>query len=171
EVQHSAASKAEDTALCGAKITGRGSGGTVCVIGRNCLKSGEQIIEGKKHISTPVPHDSYFVLSVSSSRKYVEIVWPDIPYFSIYMASDWSIVDSRTARLLAWDTCRDRFAILESVIPPRLSVPPKGSLSKRATKAAAAQAAAAAAAVACSASVQVRILLDNGISNILMRYV
>ncbi|XP_015971773.1 L-arabinokinase [Arachis duranensis] len=45
EVQHSAASKAEDTTLCGAKITGGGSGGTVCVIGRNCLKSGEQIIE------------------------------------------------------------------------------------------------------------------------------
>ncbi|KAK7861499.1 hypothetical protein CFP56_000227 [Quercus suber] len=38
----------------------------------------------KKHISTPVPHDSYSVLSVSSSGKYLAIVWPDIPYFSIY---------------------------------------------------------------------------------------
>ncbi|XLR03960.1 hypothetical protein S83_070158, partial [Arachis hypogaea] len=183
EVQHSVASKAEDTTLCGAKITGGGSGGTVCVIGRNCLKSGEQNIEfdlrslppvaplptpsdsrehsavfvverelkllnfqlnnsanpslgnnsslsetgrskgdffepllvkqGKKHISTPVPHDSYSVLFVSSSGKYVTIVWPDILYFSVYMPSDWSIVDFGTARLLAWDTCRDRFSILE----------------------------------------------------------
>ncbi|XLU93166.1 hypothetical protein S245_007518, partial [Arachis hypogaea] len=47
--------------------------------------------QGKKHISTPVPHDSYSVLSVSSSGKYVAIVWRDIPYFSVYMASDWSI--------------------------------------------------------------------------------
>ncbi|XLT13985.1 hypothetical protein HN51_059675, partial [Arachis hypogaea] len=83
--------------------------------------------QGKKHISTPVPHYSYSVLSVSSSRKYVVIVWPDIPYFSVYMASDWSIVDSETARLLAWDTCRDRFAILESSIPLRLPIFPKGS--------------------------------------------
>ncbi|KAI9106577.1 hypothetical protein K1719_022105 [Acacia pycnantha] len=29
----------------GAKITCGGSGGTVCVIGKNCLKSGEQILE------------------------------------------------------------------------------------------------------------------------------
>ncbi|QHN96682.1 Protein NRT1/ PTR FAMILY 6 [Arachis hypogaea] len=28
--------------------------------------------DGKKHISTPVPHDSYSVLSVSSSGKYVD---------------------------------------------------------------------------------------------------
>ncbi|XLR30430.1 hypothetical protein HN51_050296 [Arachis hypogaea] len=78
------------------------------------------------------------------------------------MASDWSIVDSGTARLLAWDTCCDRFAILESAIPPRLPVLPKGSSSKRAREA---------AAVASSASVQVHILLYDGTSNILMRSV
>ncbi|KAK7379127.1 hypothetical protein VNO80_04580 [Phaseolus coccineus] len=128
--------------------------------------------QGKKHISTPVPHDSYSVLSVSSSGKYLAIVWPDIPYFSVYKVSDWSIVDSGSARLLAWDTCRDRFAILESALPPRLPIIPKGSSSKRAKEAAAAQAAAAAAAAAAStASVQVRILLDDGTSNILMRSV
>ncbi|CAJ1871746.1 unnamed protein product [Sphenostylis stenocarpa] len=128
--------------------------------------------QGKKHISTPVPHDSYSVLSVSSSGKYLAIVWPDIPYFSVYKVSDWSIVDSGSARLLAWDTCRDRFAILESAAPPRIPVIPKGSSSKRAKEAAAAQAAAAAAAAAAStASVQVRILLDDGTSNILMRSV
>lgn len=128
--------------------------------------------QGKKHISTPVPHDSYSVLSVSSSGKYLAIVWPDIPYFSIYKVSDWSIVDSGSARLLAWDTCRDRFAILESALPPRIPIVPKGSSSRRAKEAAAAQqAAAAAAAAASTASVQVRILLDDGTSNILMRSV
>ncbi|CAL0311176.1 unnamed protein product [Lupinus luteus] len=127
--------------------------------------------QGKKHISTPVPHDSYSVLSVSSSGKYLAIVWPDIPYFSVYKVSDWSIVDSGSARLLAWDTCRDRFAILESSVPPRIPLVPKGSSSRRAKEAAAAQAAAAAAAAASSASVQVRILLDDGTSNILMRSV
>lgn len=45
ELQHSAASKSEGGTLFGAKITGGGSGGTVCVIGRNCLKSSEQIFE------------------------------------------------------------------------------------------------------------------------------
>ncbi|KAL4303237.1 hypothetical protein GQ457_10G005870 [Hibiscus cannabinus] len=122
----------------------------------------------KKHISTPVPHDSYSVLSVSSSGKYLAIVWPDIPYFSIYKVSDWSIVDSGSARLLAWDICSDRFAILESAVPPRLPIVPKGSSSRKAKEAAAAQAAAA-AATAASANVQVRILLDDGTSNILMR--
>ncbi|XAR56203.1 hypothetical protein NMG60_11036585 [Bertholletia excelsa] len=127
----------------------------------------------KKHISTPVPHDSYSVLSVSSSGKYLAIVWPDIPYFSIYKVSDWSIVDSGSARLLAWDTCRDRFALLESALPPRIPIIPKGSSSKKAKEAAAAaaQAAAAAASAASSASVQVRILLDDGTSNIFMRSV
>ncbi|XP_004290117.1 PREDICTED: uncharacterized protein LOC101292072 [Fragaria vesca subsp. vesca] len=125
----------------------------------------------KKHISTPVPHDSYSVLSVSSSGKYLSIVWPDIPYFSIYKVSDWSIVDSGSARLLAWDTCRDRFAILESTLPPRIPVVQKGSSSRKAKEAAAAaaQAAAAAASAASAANVQVRILLDDGTSNILMR--
>lgn len=95
-------------------------------------------------------------------------MWPDIPYFSIYKVSDWTIVDSGSARLLAWDTCRDRFAILESALPPRIPVIPKGSSSRKAKEAAAAaaQAAAAAASAASSANVQVRILLDDGTSNI-----
>ncbi|GAA0158733.1 hypothetical protein LIER_15680 [Lithospermum erythrorhizon] len=132
-----------------------------------------QVKQTKKHISTPVPHDSYSVLSVSSTGKYVSVVWPDIPYFSIYKVSDWSIVDSGSARQLAWDTCRDRFAILEAALPPRMPIIPKGSSSRKAKEAAAAaaQAAAAAASAASSASVQVRILLDDGTSNILMRSV
>ncbi|KAI5410245.1 hypothetical protein KIW84_055657 [Lathyrus oleraceus] len=79
----------------------------------------------KKHISTPVPHDSYSVLPVSSSGRYLAIVWPDIPYFFIYKVNDWSIVDSGSARLLAWGACCDRFAILESSLPPEL-----GNMSK-----------------------------------------
>ncbi|XP_042495780.1 L-arabinokinase-like [Macadamia integrifolia] len=43
EMQHSKISKSENGTLFGAKITGGGSGGTVCVIGRNCLQSSEQI--------------------------------------------------------------------------------------------------------------------------------
>lgn len=103
--------------------------------------------------------------------RYLSIVWPDIPYFSIYKVSDWSIVDSGSARLLAWDTCRDRFAILESSLPTRIPVVQKGSSSRKAKEAAAAaaQAAAAAASAASAANVQVRILLDDGTSNILMR--
>lgn len=45
DLQHSAASKAVGGTLYGAKITGGGSGGTVCVIGKNCLESSEQILE------------------------------------------------------------------------------------------------------------------------------
>lgn len=72
---------------------------------------------------------------------------------------------------MAWDTCRDRFALLESAPPPRIPLIPKGGSSRKAKEAAAvaAQAAAAAASAASSANVQVRILLDDGTSNILMR--
>ncbi|PHT62218.1 hypothetical protein T459_33957 [Capsicum annuum] len=101
-----------------------------------------QVKQTKKHITTPAPHDSYSVLSVSSSGKYLAIVWPDIPYFCIYKVSDWSVVDSGSARLLAWDTCRDRFALLESALAPRIPIIPK-----------------------------VRILLDDGTSNVLMKSV
>lgn len=108
-----------------------------------------------------------------SKCRYLAVVWPDIPYFSIYKVSDWSVVDSGSARLLTWDTCHDRFAILESAAPPRIPVVHKGGSSRKAKEAAAAaaQAAAAAASAASSASVQVRILLDDGTSNVLMRSV
>lgn len=45
EVQHVKASKSAEGTLYGAKITGGGSGGTVCVIGRNSLRSSEKILE------------------------------------------------------------------------------------------------------------------------------
>ncbi|GAB4854102.1 D-arabinose 1-dehydrogenase (NAD(P)(+)) [Ancistrocladus abbreviatus] len=45
EMQHSKSSKPEDKAVYGAKITGGGSGGTVCVISRNSLRANQQILE------------------------------------------------------------------------------------------------------------------------------
>ncbi|KAI5673041.1 hypothetical protein M9H77_13405 [Catharanthus roseus] len=45
EMQHSKISKSAEGTLHGAKITGGGSGGTVCVIGKNCIRSSEQILE------------------------------------------------------------------------------------------------------------------------------
>lgn len=47
EMQHSKISKSAEGTLHGAKITGGGSGGTVCVIGKNCIRSSEQILEVK----------------------------------------------------------------------------------------------------------------------------
>ncbi|XXG61606.1 hypothetical protein AAC387_Pa05g0177 [Persea americana] len=102
---------------------------------------------------------------------YVAVVWPDICYFSVYQVKDWSVVDSGTGRLLAWDTCRDRFALLETSLPPKIPIIPKGGSSRKAKEAAAAaaQAAAAAASAASTATVQVRILLDDGTSNVICR--
>lgn len=45
EMQNRKSSTLEDGTLYGAKITGGGSGGTVCVIGRNSLCSSQQILE------------------------------------------------------------------------------------------------------------------------------
>uniref|UniRef100_A0A0E0CFF0 GHMP kinase N-terminal domain-containing protein n=1 Tax=Oryza meridionalis TaxID=40149 RepID=A0A0E0CFF0_9ORYZ len=48
EVQHRKTSQDGGPSLFGAKITGGGSGGSVCVIGKNCLKSSEEIFEIQK---------------------------------------------------------------------------------------------------------------------------
>lgn len=45
EMQHSRSSHSDNSSLFGAKITGGGSGGSVCVIGRNCVRSCEEILE------------------------------------------------------------------------------------------------------------------------------
>ncbi|AQK97006.1 Transducin/WD40 repeat-like superfamily protein [Zea mays] len=150
-----------------------GNAGVASDAGRSRNDSLEQLIvnQSKKHISTPAPHDSYSVLSVSSSGKYVAIVWPDIPSFAVCKASDWSVVDSGTGKLFAWDTCRDRYALVESALAPRMPLVVKGGSSKKAKEAAAAaaQAAAAAASAASAATVQVRILLDDGTAHVLQR--
>ncbi|CAL4962332.1 unnamed protein product [Urochloa decumbens] len=150
-----------------------GNAGVASDTGRSRNESIEQLIvkQTKKHISTPAPHDSYSVLSVSSSGKYVAIVWPDIPSFAVYKASDWSVVDSGTGKLFAWDTCCDRYALVETALAPRMPLVVKGGSSKKAKEAAAAaaQAAAAAASAASAATVQVRILLDDGTAHVLQR--
>ncbi|OEL28394.1 hypothetical protein BAE44_0010585 [Dichanthelium oligosanthes] len=68
-----------------------GNAGVASDTGRSRNESIDQLIvkQTKKHISTPAPHDSYSVLSVSSSGKYVAIVWPDIPSFATKIAFDW----------------------------------------------------------------------------------
>ena len=50
-----------------------GNAGVASDTGRSRNESIDQLIvkQTKKHISTPAPHDSYSVLSVSSSGKYV----------------------------------------------------------------------------------------------------
>ncbi|PKA61241.1 hypothetical protein AXF42_Ash006138 [Apostasia shenzhenica] len=150
-----------------------GSTGSISETGRSRVDSTESLVvkQIRKHISTPAPHDSYSVLSVSSSGKYVSVVWPDIPSFSVYKVSDWSVVDSGTGRLFAWDTCRDRYALLETALAPRMPVILKGASSKKAkeAQAAAAAAAAVAASAASSATVQVRIILDDGTSHVMTR--
>ncbi|KZV31706.1 L-arabinokinase-like, partial [Dorcoceras hygrometricum] len=45
ELQHSKRSRAAEGTLYGAKITGGGSGGTICVVGKNSLRSSEQILQ------------------------------------------------------------------------------------------------------------------------------
>ncbi|KAI4999445.1 hypothetical protein ZWY2020_004034 [Hordeum vulgare] len=146
--------------------------GSASETGRSRNETIDQLIvkQSKKHISTPAPHDSYSILSASSSGKYVAVVWPDIPSFVVYKASDWSVVDSGTGKLFAWDSCRDRYALVESALAPRMPLIVKGGSSKKAKEAAAAAAQAAAAAASASTStVQVRILLDDGTAHVLQR--
>ncbi|GMH12368.1 hypothetical protein Nepgr_014209 [Nepenthes gracilis] len=45
ELQYHESSKSEDTTLYGAKITGGGSGGTVCIISGNSLRASQQILQ------------------------------------------------------------------------------------------------------------------------------
>lgn len=148
------------------------SSNSVSEAGRLKTDSSEalQVKQLKRRVG-PVTHDAYSCVSVSSSGKYVSVVWPDIPYFSVYRVSNWAVVHSGTGRLFAWDTCRDRYALLETAATPRMPIIPKGGSSKKAREAAAAaaQAAAAAASLASAATVQVHILLDDGSSNLLTR--
>uniref|UniRef100_A0A7N2REN3 GHMP kinase C-terminal domain-containing protein n=1 Tax=Quercus lobata TaxID=97700 RepID=A0A7N2REN3_QUELO len=45
EIQHGKLSKSKEGTIYGVKITGGGSGGPVCVVGRNSLRRSEQILE------------------------------------------------------------------------------------------------------------------------------
>lgn len=48
EMQHSKPAGSGEGTLYGSKITGGGSGGTVCIVGRNCLRSNDQILQVQK---------------------------------------------------------------------------------------------------------------------------
>ncbi|KAH7286232.1 hypothetical protein KP509_33G065100 [Ceratopteris richardii] len=117
----------------------------------------------KKHVAS-IPHDAHSLLSVSKSGKHVAIVYPEVPYFCIYRVSDWAIVDSGSVKYFAWDSCKERYALLETAAPLRMPQLTKGRKAKEAAVAAAA-AAAAAASAAASATVQIRIILDDGSAN------
>jgi L-arabinokinase len=49
ELQHRKRSDDGSPSLFGAKTTVGGSGGTVCVIGKNCARSSEEIVEVLSH--------------------------------------------------------------------------------------------------------------------------
>ncbi|KAK0571879.1 hypothetical protein LWI29_022983 [Acer saccharum] len=61
EIQHSKLSRSEDGTLYGAKITGGGSGGTICVIGRDCLRSSQQIIEIQQRYKAATGYLPYII--------------------------------------------------------------------------------------------------------------
>jgi hypothetical protein len=99
------------------------------------------------------------------------VVWPELPAYEVYKVADWSMVDQGVARHFAWDSCKDRYALLQTISMPK-SAPPKQGSSRKAREAAAAYAAslkAQAEAAAANAKVEVRILLDDGSSNLLTR--
>lgn len=54
EMQHRKTPQYGSPSLFGAKITGGGSGGSVCVIGKNCLKSTEEIAEASSYARLPI---------------------------------------------------------------------------------------------------------------------
>ncbi|OAY68042.1 L-arabinokinase [Ananas comosus] len=52
EMQHRKSLRDGSPSLFGAKITGGGSGGSVCVIGRNCIRSSEEILDDPAKIQS-----------------------------------------------------------------------------------------------------------------------
>lgn len=61
EIQHRKGSAGASGTLFGAKITGGGSGGSVCVIGRNCVRSNEEILEVRLSCAVYSGRDRVFV--------------------------------------------------------------------------------------------------------------
>ncbi|EFJ28983.1 hypothetical protein SELMODRAFT_92496 [Selaginella moellendorffii] len=138
---------------------------------RTDIGEAPQILKQVRTRVCPVPHETFSQLSISSSGKFVSVVWPDVPYFAVYRVSDWAMIDSGQARFFAWDSCKERYALVEAVAAPRILPLGKGGSSKKAKEAAAqaAAAAAAAASAAAAATVEIRILLDDGSPNLLTK--
>ncbi|CAI5475105.1 unnamed protein product [Closterium sp. Yama58-4] len=129
-------------------------------------------VKQERRRAAPVAHESYSHLSVSKSGKYLAVLWPEVPFYSVYSTADWGVVDSGTARHFAWDTCQDRFAILGGAVVPKVQSSSASSgrhgfrgRSKKDAKeaeAAAAAAMAAAAAALAGATVEVRRIRKDG---------
>ncbi|CAM6102896.1 unnamed protein product [Calypogeia fissa] len=85
---------------------------------------------------------------------------PTLPAYKIYRVSDWYMVDCGVARHFSWDSCKDRYALLQTVSTPNVPSPGKTGSSRKAREAAAA---------AAAAKVEVCILLEDGSPNLLMK--
>lgn len=59
-MQHSKPAGPGEGTLYGSKITGGGSGGTVCIVGRNCLRSNDQILQVASIFSYMDRHNARF---------------------------------------------------------------------------------------------------------------
>ncbi|GJP32877.1 hypothetical protein CLOM_g17469 [Closterium sp. NIES-68] len=156
----------------GAGVTVAGGGGSqrpvtpAGVTRVDALEAAVPEVKQERRRATSVAHESYSHLSVSKSGKYLAVLWPEVPFYSVYSTADWSVVDSGTARHFAWDTCQDRFAILGGAVVPKVQSSSASSgrhgfrgRSKKDVKeaeAAAAAAMAAAAAALAGATVEVK---------------
>ncbi|CAI5501645.1 unnamed protein product, partial [Closterium sp. Naga37s-1] len=164
----------------GAGVTVAGGGGSgsqrpvtpAGVTRVDALEAAVPEVKQERRRATPVAHESYSHLSVSKSGKYLAVLWPEVPFYSVYSTADWGVVDSGTARHFAWDTCQDRFAILGGAVVPKVQSSSASSgrhgfrgRSKKDAKeaeAAAAAAMAAAAAALAGATVEVRRIRKDG---------
>ena len=112
EIQHRP-SRDGQPSLLGAKITGGGSGGTVCVIGRNCIRSSEEILEVTyrwpelftssrltKHWFAQ--HFYHLFLVISDTTAVQSSHWS----FTIYL---WGFIPWCWKVWLPQDTAKDRF--------------------------------------------------------------
>ncbi|CAI5951315.1 unnamed protein product [Closterium sp. NIES-65] len=164
----------------GAGVTVAGGGGSgsqrpvtpAGVTRVDALEAAVPEVKQERRRAVPVAHESYSHLSVSKSGKYLAVLWPEVPFYSVYSTEDWGVVDSGTARHFAWDTCQDRFAILGGAVVPKVQSSSASSgrhgfrgRSKKDAKeaeAAAAAAMAAAAAALAGATVEVRQIRKDG---------
>ncbi|CAI7897225.1 unnamed protein product, partial [Closterium sp. NIES-54] len=164
----------------GAGVTVAGGGGSgsqrpvtpAGVTRVDALEAAVPEVKQERRRGAPVAHESYSHLSVSKSGKYLAVLWPEVPFYSVYSTADWGVVDSGTARHFAWDTCQDRFAILGGAVVPKVQSSSASSgrhgfrgRSKKDAKeaeAAAAAAMAAAAAALAGATVEVRRIRKDG---------
>jgi hypothetical protein len=79
-----------------------------------------QVIQAKFKVAS-TDYDGYAKLASSPSGKYTSLLWPDLSHYEVYRSADWSLAEAGSARFLAWDTCKDRFAIIAPDSIPQVS--------------------------------------------------